>query len=406
MKLHRWFGVGAAFVVAGVAAASCVDDDDCARTATCECDTDEQCASLEADECFVPVCLPNGCGTEPAAQGTACSIGVCNGVGICVEDTGNGGSGGGTTTCVADLMTDPLNCGQCGHDCLGGECLAGMCQPVLLGAEVGSLSFNVVVVGDNLYWVSGDGNGLSAVVGLPTAGGTMEVLGDLGAEGRAVAVVADSIFATALAAEFDGGLYRMPITGGVPAKESLNHFAATGLYRDADALYYTERAEGLIVRAPFGGAFPTTIASGQNDPYWVAGNSTHLFWTRLGDGVVVRYEKQGGVEEVFATGNDNPGYIDASEESVCWADASTLRCATPAGASVNSVLVPYANIAVDGTDVYWMDGTALWRSPASDLTQATQVVSTIVKGHLAIDAEAIYWVGSNAGAYKLAKPPQ
>jgi hypothetical protein len=34
--------------------------------------------------------------------------------------------------CVADILTDPLNCGRCGHDCLGGQCVSGRCQPTTL----------------------------------------------------------------------------------------------------------------------------------------------------------------------------------------------------------------------------------------------------------------------------------
>lgn len=40
---------------------------------------------------------------------------------------------GGFAGCSPDLSTDPLNCGVCGHDCLGGGCTAGLCQPVELG---------------------------------------------------------------------------------------------------------------------------------------------------------------------------------------------------------------------------------------------------------------------------------
>jgi hypothetical protein len=32
----------------------------------------------------------------------------------------------------ASVDSDPVNCGRCGHDCLGGTCAAGQCQPVVL----------------------------------------------------------------------------------------------------------------------------------------------------------------------------------------------------------------------------------------------------------------------------------
>lgn len=59
------------------------------------------------------------------------------------DDTGT--SGGATCedglvacggdVCDIDLDADPENCGSCGHDCLGGECEQGECQPVALHLE-------------------------------------------------------------------------------------------------------------------------------------------------------------------------------------------------------------------------------------------------------------------------------
>lgn len=48
---------------------------------------------------------------------------------------GGSGAGGCGTLCgdhCVDLESDPDHCGDCDHDCLGGECLAGACQPVVL----------------------------------------------------------------------------------------------------------------------------------------------------------------------------------------------------------------------------------------------------------------------------------
>jgi hypothetical protein len=41
--------------------------------------------------------------------------------------------GDGSTTCVGDRMMDPKHCGRCNHDCLGGTCEMGQCQPIKLG---------------------------------------------------------------------------------------------------------------------------------------------------------------------------------------------------------------------------------------------------------------------------------
>src|SRR5271165_4916495 len=39
----------------------------------------------------------------------------------------------GAASCAAacgDVQTSSQNCGSCGHDCLGGACTAGKCQPL------------------------------------------------------------------------------------------------------------------------------------------------------------------------------------------------------------------------------------------------------------------------------------
>src|SRR5579883_758760 len=45
----------------------------------------------------------------------------------------SGGKTCGTRRGV-DLRTDAQNCGACGHDCLGGACIDGACQPAVLAS--------------------------------------------------------------------------------------------------------------------------------------------------------------------------------------------------------------------------------------------------------------------------------
>jgi hypothetical protein len=52
--------------------------------------------------------------------------------------------------CV-DLKADGKNCGKCGHDCLGGECDLGICQPVPLVPADGYIN-DLIPIGDYLFW--------------------------------------------------------------------------------------------------------------------------------------------------------------------------------------------------------------------------------------------------------------
>jgi hypothetical protein len=88
--------------------------------------------------------------------GTPCTGAECDGGGTSgdARPTGNGAPGdaggastddvtdgaasdgdGGPTFATCDggsVGSDPLNCGACGHSCLGGACASGQCQPVMM----------------------------------------------------------------------------------------------------------------------------------------------------------------------------------------------------------------------------------------------------------------------------------
>jgi hypothetical protein len=86
-----------------------------------------------------------------------------------VDDTLEAGtdSGGGDTqtdapgsdtgvdaACGADLQNDKGNCGTCGHDCLGGDCQAGVCQPVLVTQSSSIAPYAMVLNAGILYFTN------------------------------------------------------------------------------------------------------------------------------------------------------------------------------------------------------------------------------------------------------------
>jgi len=79
-----------------------------------------------------------GTGGAAGAGGGAAGSGGLSGTGGVAGTSGTAGVGGGAAECAAtrcgascsDLMTDPANCGGCGHTCVGTQiCAAGLCQP-------------------------------------------------------------------------------------------------------------------------------------------------------------------------------------------------------------------------------------------------------------------------------------
>ena len=95
-------------------------------------------APLEAPE--VPVGSPSAAGVRVRAARL-----VTHGAA-----DGSGGSGGAACT---NTDSDKLNCGACGHSCLGGDCSARICQPLLLGTipSAADAPRQTVVSGGKVY---------------------------------------------------------------------------------------------------------------------------------------------------------------------------------------------------------------------------------------------------------------
>ena len=111
------------------------------------------------------------------------AVGACTTV---LEYTSTPVDAGPTTLEQADATcgssSDPSNCGRCGHSCLGGACVAGACQPVVLASEQGDSTGGgyyaengaalsgpdrIATDGATVFWLDLSG----VVMSIPTAGG-------------------------------------------------------------------------------------------------------------------------------------------------------------------------------------------------------------------------------------------
>lgn len=120
--------------------------------ANCPAQGEERCV----DACVDPLTDPTHCGTCgnvcPEVNGQRqCRAGTCV---VCPEsDPGcQLECTEGTVRCgqsCHDLSSDPKSCGTCGHSCGGGECHAGVCQPLVLIGGIGAVQ-RIVRQGDGL----------------------------------------------------------------------------------------------------------------------------------------------------------------------------------------------------------------------------------------------------------------
>lgn len=126
--------------------------------------------------------LLSACGSRPRAQGCSvhadCAVADQCSAGICVPLTCGTGLTPCTGACV-DLAAAGGHCGACGHDCGGGACAAGQCQPMVVRDGLTTPVFDID--DQSLYFHSGD-----KILSCPLDGCGALAPRQLGAAGAAV----------------------------------------------------------------------------------------------------------------------------------------------------------------------------------------------------------------------------
>lgn len=316
--------------------------------------------------------------------------------------------------CGADLQTAADHCGACNHSCLGGACVGGQCQPILLAANQGS-PYGIAVDEAHVYWTN--------------------------LRAKTVVKIAKN----------GDPKTRLQVSGG----EGDPRFLAL----DDTNVYWTEWGRGRVVTAAKSGGAQRVLVSDQAQPWEIAADATHVYFGSSTDGTVKRVTKDGTSLETIATGAD-AGAIAVDDENVYWTErqggtAGTVRRWSkrePLGRFV--VLATNqsrpSGIAVDREAIFWttfnggtinmLAKSAAPLSPPTELARGQytalgialdsdwiyfasrsghtvsrvsrrggQVVNLPV-GHtrgpirVVVDARALYWTGSeSSGVFKLAK---
>lgn len=357
-----------------------------------------------------------------------------------------GEAGTDTSTCVADLMTDPKNCGRCGHDCVGGACNAGKCAAVELGA-IGNAPLEDMVVTDQFVFVSTrvtlvTQNG--GVWRLGKSGGTPEAYVTLG-DVRALAVLADKLYfvvndnPAGTAGQF-GGLYSCPIVGAAPCVPTLIAAATSSraLTVDQNKIYYGDdgTGRGLMVYTP-----PTVPPVVFRADFGFAGNyyvdGTHAFYSVTispssppNRATVFEAFTDGGVDEkyTYASNTADDGRLVGTPATLFFSAydfsgttsgivrrvprSGGLACdyggnanKRPYGIHTDSARIYWTNLG-DGADEPFMNGSVA----TCELSTCCATPDVMWTGNgqptaIAGDANAVYFGNRTDGAiWKIAKP--
>lgn len=369
-------------------------------------------------------------------QDQATPAGGAGGLGAAgASEGGTGGCSGdlqtcpGMPPCTVALASDPAHCGECGRDCQGGACVDGICEPVVLVANI-QRPREIEIDGDTIYFTSsGPAGALRGEIRGCAVGecidGTSVVAGGL--EGpRALSVAGAHLYwATDLP-----GLAHCELPACQP--EPLNDTASIGssAAHGIRVVYATKIQQGATYKCSPGQCspldandhvFPTAMAIDESGIGWTTAGLSKLAPGQLwlcGPGGRPSCELRFGDPEALGGitfDADAAYFFSEGPANRAGRVMSCSRSGCPDGPTeLAEVTAPIA-LALDDDYVYWLHVTskveekgALSRCPKAGCSSA-EVVAEDLDGpsDLEIAAGVAYW-GSDAmrGAiHKLVLPP-
>lgn len=342
------------------------------------------------------------------------------------------GSGGGasssastsssSSTSASSSGCGPLdtkqNCGACGHDCEGGECKDGVCQPYTLATlPFMTRGSGLAVPGDGyVYFGNQDQWSVRRVIdGVPKQEPKDAALvAEVTYSVVSLLVDVDKVFFTSAADAETTPVYVADKVGTGSAMLSGTYYLPFGLSSDDQHLYVTDASNGCrVVRVPKGGTPATDVV---HDPVGscsaVAVDDTHVYATDATQGRVVRVAKG-----AIGAGSSAPQVIadDVPEVSALAVDAAHVYFAGSLqlfrklkdGGGKLGVLAVFPGapekrpqfLVPDGEYVYWaapgFNGTgSIARVKNQTPAPAPEIIADGLYGarNLVVTPKALYWV--------------
>jgi len=369
------------------------------------CETDTATDLQHCGGCTDSVCAFDNAGES--CDGGVCTMGACDATwSNCDGEPANG--------CEKQLTTDGKNCGVCGHDCLGGTCLAGKCQPftIALGEPK---PWSIAVDSTHVYWSNYTSTG--AIRRATITGGAAENLATSQNLPNGIAVNSTRIY---WAAEGESRV-RMTLKGGGGAVTTIWNLPASSpaAVSATDAVVVWDTWAGGIYRANADGSSPAVVypIGTNSNPNRIVTDGTYIWWVNWGGGQVRRGTLTSGVPINLATSQGELLSVAVDDTHAYWTSGNPSNLirrglkgetSTPVTLASEQTSTPIG-LAVDATHVYFAsaDAGTVSRVAKSGSPATVELLAT-GQGYpafMAVDATAIYWANRDGGQImRLAKP--
>lgn len=374
--------------------------------------------AVGSSACFTFIDFDLGDGGGGAAQGGAGAAGGHGAAGGASESGGAGGMdacegsqelcGGG---CV-DTSSDANHCGACDHDCGGGLCGGGVCQPVELASHSGMHGLLLDQAGSRVFFATSDFNTATNAVGVvSTQTGAVDLFSENQPAASYLAQGGSHLYFTT----WDEASVRSIDLSqpGVPTIEIGLSGGGFGMRTGPSGdVFYCDYALGLFSFDPTATpvvAVPSVQAAGIHHFVFDSDGSI-VFTVAASTSTVERYNPSTGMRTTLAT-SDDPWDIVQDDAFFYFSDQATgtlQRIAKPGGAPAQLMagnLSAARGLAVDEDYVYVVSGTAVTRVAKVPPHTATFVTGAQSGNAIAVDGDFIYWTNIGTGKLmKVAKP--
>ncbi len=337
-----------------------------------------------------------------------------------------GGSKDGTT-CDANVATDPANCGRCGHDCKGGTCAGGRCQPLQLAQFSDQPVANVVLSRTHVFFntmadISG-GTGNVYSCAKPSCAGGVSIL-PVGAQTvRGLGSDGDQkVFGGAF--YNSGGLFELgpkTVTTKVSSAEAGNpfHMSVRADFLHWISFYEPEPTNGRTVRSidALGSITTRCVLSASVTTSAGAFTASRVYLHSNSTGVLFSCPLD-STDAAFVQNRTNIDLasLTATDDRIFWAESGSVVSSAdgPTSATARAEVGP-TDVGSDVTSVTATGGALfmttkngeLWSCPFDDCKNKRQKVAVdgaletfhpYVSHTVAADSESVYFVAVDGRA--------